>query len=98
MLIGILLLPLLAVVGFFAQFLELLYYAGLLVYGIVMSPYWSVRALWRAFGPATTPADLARRAEARRTVKTTAGCLGWILGLVIVVLGVMVWIGLKMEQ
>ncbi len=98
LLIGILLLPLLAVVAFFAQFLELLYYAGLLVYWIVMSPYWSVRALWRAFGPAATPEELARRAEARKTVKTTAGCLGWLLGLVVVVLGIMVWVGLKANQ
>ncbi|MEU5049289.1 hypothetical protein [Streptomyces sp. NPDC021096] len=98
LLVGILLLPLLAVVAFVAQFLELLYYLCLLVYGIVMSPFWSVRALWRAFGPAATPEELGRRAEARKTVKTTAGCLAWIVGLVIVVLGAMVVIGLNMDK
>ncbi|WP_424888936.1 hypothetical protein [Streptomyces sp. XH2] len=98
LLVGILLLPLLAAVAFVAQFLELLYYLCLLVYGIVMSPFWSVRALWRAFGPAVTPEELGRRAEARKTVKTTAGCLAWVVGLVIVVLGAMVAIGLNMDK
>ncbi|GGX74760.1 hypothetical protein [Streptomyces hiroshimensis] len=98
LLVGILLLPLLAAVAFVAQFLELLYYLCLLVYGIVMSPFWSVRALWRAFGPAGTPEELDRRAEARKTVKTTAGCLAWIVGLVLVVLGAMVAIGLNMDR
>ncbi|MEV5238443.1 hypothetical protein AB0K89_04845 [Streptomyces cinnamoneus] len=98
LLVGLLLLPFLAVVAFVAQFLELLYYLCLLVYGIVMSPYWCVRALWRAFGPAVTPEELGRRAAARETVKTTAGCLAWIVGLVVVVLGAMVVIGLKMNK
>ncbi|MCQ8772862.1 hypothetical protein [Streptomyces telluris] len=98
LLIGLLLLPFLAAVAFVAQFLELLYYLCLLVYGIVMSPFWSVRALWRAFGPAATPEELGRRAEARKTVKTTAGCLAWIVGLLIVILGVMVAIGLNMDK
>ncbi|GHG53866.1 hypothetical protein [Streptomyces griseocarneus] len=97
LLLGLLLFPLLVVVAFLAQFLELLYYAGLTVYAIVMSPYWSVRALWRAFGPASTPQELTRRAEARATVKTTFGCLGILLALAAVVLAVLVWIGLSQE-
>ncbi|MBO0654171.1 hypothetical protein J1792_15740 [Streptomyces triculaminicus] len=95
LLLGLLLFPFLVVVAFLAQFLELLYYAGWTVYAIVMSPYWSVRALWHAFGPATTPQELTRRAEARATVKAAFGCLGILLILAVVVLGIMIWIGLK---
>ncbi|TJZ51038.1 hypothetical protein FCH28_21310 [Streptomyces piniterrae] len=71
----LLMLPVLLVVGFFAQILEALYYAAVCVFYVVTSPYWITRTLWRALRPVETAEHAARRKEAREVISgTTKGC------------------------
>ncbi|MCP3798594.1 hypothetical protein NLX83_04915 [Allokutzneria sp. A3M-2-11 16] len=74
------LLPVFAVVAFFAQFLELLYYLVMGVYYLVTSPYWICRAIYRASSSEDTP----RRQEARASIATFFKVSGCLLAIVVV--------------
>ncbi|WP_086826747.1 hypothetical protein [Allokutzneria sp. NRRL B-24872] len=68
------LIPVFAVVAFFAQILEVLYYLVMGVYYLVTSPYWICRAIYRASSSEDTP----RRQEARQSIRAffkVSGCL-----------------------
>ncbi|MFB9907357.1 hypothetical protein [Allokutzneria oryzae] len=77
-LVVIALLPVFAVVAFFAQFVELAYYLVMGVYYLVTSPYWICRAVYRASSSEDTP----RRQEARDSIAAffkVGGCLLLVL-------------------
>ncbi|WP_171168299.1 hypothetical protein [Streptomyces sp. I05A-00742] len=91
-----LMLPVMTVVAMVAQVVEVVYRADPTVYGVVMSPYWCTRTLWRACRPVATPEALARRTEARETIRTVFGRLGVtllvVLALAAIVFAVVAWI------
>ncbi|MET9297008.1 hypothetical protein [Streptomyces sp. NPDC003077] len=80
----LLLIPVALVVFPVLQIVEALYYAVVIIGYLFMSPFWCVRALWRAVRPVREPLHATRRAEARRTIRDTLRGLGCVLvGLVI---------------
>lgn len=77
--LAVLLLPILFVVGTAAEVLEFLYYLGLFLGWLLASPYFMVRAVWRALRPVHTPEQQRRRAASRQTVKKVSKGFGCAL-------------------
>lgn len=81
---ALLLFPVLVVVAFFAQFVEVLYDAAVCVFSVVTSPYWITRTVWRALRPVHTAEHAALRAEAREHIGATCKGCGCVLAVLAV--------------
>jgi hypothetical protein len=94
----LLLLPVLAVVATVAQVLEALYYAALLLFYTVTSPYWISRTVWRALRRPSTPERAAQRTEARSVIRGVLSCLGILVGVRAVLAALLVGVVLIAES